>query len=102
MKVEIISCLQDNYSYLIIDETNNLACIVDPSEASPIIDYLKNKNINLKYILNTHHHFDHIGGNKELKKNIIVLLLALNMIQKEFQKLISVLKTMKYGKVIIL
>ena len=68
MKVEIISCLQDNYSYLIIDETNNLACIVDPSEASPVIDYLKNRNINLKYILNTHHHFDHIGGNKELKK----------------------------------
>ena len=68
MKVEIISCLQDNYSYLIIDETNNLACIVDPSEASPVIDYLKNKDINLKYILNTHHHFDHIGGNKELKK----------------------------------
>ena len=45
-----------------------MACIVDPSEASPIVDYLKNKNINLKYILNTHHHFDHIGGNKELKK----------------------------------
>ena len=67
MKVEIISCLQDNYSYLIIDETNNLACIVDPSEAGPIVDYLKNKNINLKYILNTHHHFDHIGGNKDLK-----------------------------------
>ena len=53
MKVEIISCLQDNYSYLIIDDTNNSACIVDPSEASPVIDYLKNKNINLKYILNT-------------------------------------------------
>ena len=70
MKVEIISCLQDNYSYLIIDETNNLACVVDPSEARPIIDYLKNKNINLKYILNTHHHFDHVGGNEELKKKI--------------------------------
>ena len=28
MKVEIISCLQDNYSYLIIDETNNTACVV--------------------------------------------------------------------------
>ena len=75
MKVEIISCLQDNYSYLIIDETNNLACVVDPSEARPIIDYLKNKNINLKYILNTHHHFDHVGGNEELKKkyNAIVV-----------------------------
>ena len=75
MKVEIISCLRDNYSYLIIDETNNLACVVDPSEARPIIDFLKNKNINLKYILNTHHHFDHVGGNEELKKkyNAIVV-----------------------------
>ena len=68
MRIEIIPCLQDNYSYLIIDESNNFACVVDPSEASPIINYLKNKNIKLKYILNTHHHFDHIGGNIDLKK----------------------------------
>ena len=68
MKVEIISCLQDNYSYLIVDETNNVACIVDPSEAKPVIDFVEKKNINLKYILNTHHHYDHIGGNIELKK----------------------------------
>ena len=68
MQVKIIPCLQDNYSYLIIDDVNNLACVVDPSEATPIINYLENKNINLKYILNTHHHFDHIGGNKDLKK----------------------------------
>ena len=68
MRIEIISCLQDNYSYLIIDETNNNACVVDPSEAKPIINFLENKNIKLKYILNTHHHYDHIGGNKELKK----------------------------------
>ena len=68
MKIEIIPCLQDNYSYLIIDETNNNACVVDPSEAKPVINFLEKENINLKYILNTHHHFDHIGGNKELKK----------------------------------
>tara|TARA_A100001234_G_scaffold218732_1_gene228234 strand:+ start:1776 stop:2498 length:723 start_codon:yes stop_codon:yes gene_type:complete len=68
MKVEIIPCLQDNYSYIIIDEKENLACVIDPSEATPIINFMKNKNIKLKYILNTHHHFDHIGGNKELKK----------------------------------
>jgi len=68
MRVEIIPCLQDNYSYLIIDDSNNSACVVDPSEASPIINFLENKSINLKYILNTHHHFDHIGGNKDLKK----------------------------------
>ena len=68
MRIDIIPCLQDNYSYLIIDETNNDACVVDPSEAKPIINFLENKDIKLKYILNTHHHYDHIGGNKELKK----------------------------------
>ena len=68
MKVEIIKCLQDNYSYLIIDKTNNIACVVDPGESVPIISFIKENNINLKYILNTHHHYDHIGGNLELKK----------------------------------
>ena len=68
MKIQIIKCLKDNYSYLIIDETNNSACVVDPSEAKPIINFLENKDLKLKYILNTHHHYDHIGGNKELKK----------------------------------
>ena len=68
MIVEIIRCLQDNYSYLIIDKTNNSACVVDPGESVPIINFIKKNNINLKYILNTHHHYDHIGGNLELKK----------------------------------
>ena len=68
MKIQIIKCLQDNYSYLIIDETNQSACVVDPSEAKPIIDFVEKNNINLKYILNTHHHFDHVGGNLELKR----------------------------------
>jgi len=68
MRVEIISCLKDNYSYLIIDDNNNSACVIDPSESKPIIDFLENKNIKLNYILNTHHHYDHIGGNKDLKK----------------------------------
>jgi len=51
MRVEIIPCLQDNFSYLIIDDSNNTACIVDPSEAAPIINFLKNKSINLKFFI---------------------------------------------------
>ncbi len=68
MKIEIIKCLKDNYSYLIIDETSRTACVVDPSEAKPIINIIEKKKIILKYILNTHHHYDHVGGNNELKK----------------------------------
>ena len=68
MRIQIIPCLQDNYSYLIIDEEKNIACVIDPSEADPIIEYLENNNIKLKFILNTHHHYDHVGGNKKLKE----------------------------------
>ncbi len=68
MKVEIIKCLQDNYSYLIIDEKTNSACVIDPSEGKPIINFLEREKIDLKFILNTHHHNDHVGGNEDLKK----------------------------------
>ena len=68
MRIEIIPCLQDNYSYLVIDKKNNTACVIDPSEANPIIEYLDNNKIKLKFILNTHHHYDHVGGNQKLKE----------------------------------
>ena len=68
MRIEIIPCLQDNYSYLVIDEKKNSACVIDPGESAPIIKYLDDNKINLKFILNTHHHYDHIDGNKDLKK----------------------------------
>ncbi len=68
MNVEIIKCLKDNYSYLVIDEKNQTACVIDPSEAKPIINFIEKNKIHLKFILNTNHHYDHIGGNEELKK----------------------------------
>ena len=68
MKVEIIKCLEDNFSYILINEANRNCCVVDPGEADPIINYLQKNKLNLKYILNTHHHHDHVGGNEELKK----------------------------------
>ena len=68
MKVEIIKCLEDNFSYILINEANRNCCVIDPGEADPIINYLERNKLNLKYILNTHHHNDHVGGNEELKK----------------------------------
>ncbi len=68
IKIEIIKCLQDNYAYLIIDETKKEACVVDPGEAQPIINFVEKSKIKIKYILITHHHYDHVNGNFELKK----------------------------------
>ena len=65
--VKIIPCRTDNYSYMCIDSKNN-AFVVDPSEFTPVDEFIKANNLNLKYILNTHHHFDHVGGNIELKE----------------------------------
>ena len=76
MEVEIISCLKDNYSYLVIDKGNNSACIVDPSESEPIIEIIEKKKVNLKFILNTHHHYDHVGGNEILKKKFGAKIIA--------------------------
>ena len=68
MNIEIIPCLQDNYSYIVIDPKNKSTCVIDPSESEPIINFLEKNNLKLDYILNTHHHYDHVGGNSELKK----------------------------------
>jgi hydroxyacylglutathione hydrolase len=68
MQVTAIPCLTDNYAYVISDNNSKIVGVVDPSEASPVVSFLKKQNLKLNYILNTHHHFDHIGGNLELKK----------------------------------
>ena len=68
MLVTPIPCLKDNYAYVLIDKNSKTVGVVDPSEAKTIITYLEKENIKLNYILNTHHHFDHVGGNIELKE----------------------------------
>ncbi|CAA3023333.1 probable hydroxyacylglutathione hydrolase 2, chloroplastic [Olea europaea subsp. europaea] len=68
LQIELVPCLKDNYAYLLHDMDTGTVGVVDPSEAVPVIDALNRKNWNLTYILNTHHHFDHTGGNMELKE----------------------------------
>ena len=68
MKITPIQCLTDNYAYIIYDNDSKTTGVVDPSESKPVVSFLENKNLKLNYILNTHHHFDHVGGNIELKK----------------------------------
>ena len=70
MQITPIPCLTDNYAYIINDSSSKVIGVVDPSESLPIIEFLEKKNLKLNYILNTHHHFDHIWGNSELKKKI--------------------------------
>lgn len=74
--IHILPVLKDNYTY-IIEAKNAEACVIDPGEAQPVLDYLENRGLRLTHILNTHHHGDHTAGNSELKayyKDAILLV----------------------------
>ena len=68
IEINQIPILSDNYTYLIIDKVTRTCASVDPSISEPVISIIEKENLNLNYILNTHHHWDHVGGNLELKK----------------------------------
>ncbi len=61
-------CLNDNYGYLIHDTDTGATATIDTPEVAPINAALKDKGWALTHILNTHHHFDHAGGNEALKE----------------------------------
>jgi hydroxyacylglutathione hydrolase len=65
LEIAIVPCLQDNYAYLV--RTGDLCAVIDPSEAEPVEAALKARGARLTHILNTHHHWDHSGGNRDLK-----------------------------------
>ncbi|PON30197.1 hydroxyacylglutathione hydrolase [Trichoderma gamsii] len=60
----------NNYAYLVVDDKSKDAVIIDPAnppEVAPILkDAISSGQINLTAIVNTHHHWDHAGGNKKL------------------------------------
>jgi len=68
MKIVPVPCLEDNYAYLIIDEETREAAVVDPVEPQNILQAAEVHGANIKFVLTTHHHWDHAGGNEELKK----------------------------------
>lgn len=68
LEIELVPCLRDNYAYLVRDRDSDLCAIVDPSEPGPVKAALARRGWRLTHILNTHHHFDHTGGNIPLKE----------------------------------
>ena len=63
-----IPALRDNYIWLLCDEAQGAAVIVDPPEAAPALAALKERGLRLEIILNTHHHWDHTGGIAAVKE----------------------------------
>ena len=67
IEVHQFPCLSDNYCWLVRDEAAEVTAVVDTPEVEPINRALEEKGWKLTHIFNTHHHFDHAGGNAALK-----------------------------------
>ena len=68
MALEVIPVpqLSDNDAYLLVDSSSREAGVVDCAEAGPVLDEVARQGVKLRAVLATHHHFDHVGGNRDL------------------------------------
>lgn len=58
----------DNFSYVIADETTLEAIVIDPSfNSDEIARIVRDRGLQVKYVVNTHQHADHVAGNEEIK-----------------------------------
>ncbi|PHS29433.1 MAG: hydroxyacylglutathione hydrolase [Robiginitomaculum sp.] len=66
LMIKQIPCLSDNYGYLVHDRQSGETASIDTPDAKAIMAALKDEGWSLTQIWNTHHHYDHAGGNAEL------------------------------------
>ena len=59
-----------NFTYIVADEETGDAIIIDPSwDLDKIEEIITRNDLKIKYIVNTHHHFDHTLGNEAMVKS---------------------------------
>ena len=74
--VYLVPMFSDNYGLLLVDENDNCsggkrtATCVDPGDSAAILRAVDELNLDLKYILCTHKHSDHVGGNSLIRQHI--------------------------------
>lgn len=66
MEIIRLPVLSDNYIFILHDSLRQIAAVVDPAIAAPVLDTVNRLQADLVAIFNTHHHSDHVGGNLEL------------------------------------
>ena len=66
MRIIPLACGFDNFAYLLICESTRSAAVVDPTEPYPVWREVERAGVDLRAVLCTHHHRDHVDGLEEL------------------------------------
>lgn len=95
--IEPIPFFQTNYAWLVYDEQTKKAIIIDPGDFGPVNQIIKDKGLDLQFILITHFHSDHIGGIGQLKDHYPCQIIAP---AKEQNSIKEATKYVKNGEII--
>ena len=68
LEIVRIPVLNDNYVWLMREPQSGAVGVVDPAVAGPVLAEAAKRRWKITHILNTHHHGDHVGGNREIKE----------------------------------
>lgn len=68
VKTIVVGPLETN-CYVLWDESTKEAFVIDPgADVNEVKSVIESEGLKVKYIVNTHGHFDHVGGVAELKE----------------------------------
>jgi hydroxyacylglutathione hydrolase len=68
LEVVPVPAFSDNYIWLVHDEASGETAIVDPGDAAPALAEAERRGWKVTQVWNTHHHWDHSGGNLAMKE----------------------------------
>ena len=63
-----VPAFADNYIWLVRDEASGETAVVDPGDAAPALAEAEHRGWTVSQVWNTHHHWDHSGGNLAMKE----------------------------------
>ena len=97
LTVNLIPVLRDNYIFLLVDNQERKAVVVDPAQAQPVIEQVESLGVTLTAIWNTHHCWDHVGGNQALKERYPLLKIYASQADGERKRIPGQTEHLKHG-----
>jgi hydroxyacylglutathione hydrolase len=68
LEIVHVPAFADNYIWLVRDEASGETAVVDPGDAGPALAETERRGWRVTQVWNTHHHWDHSGGNLAMKE----------------------------------